>query len=254
MPGGRPLSSRMKGYEEETRLKLPRKTYSVIRVDGRAFHTWTKGLERPYSPAMMNAMAAATKALCEEVSGSILGYTQSDEISILCQDFVGKHTEPWFGGVVQKIASVSASIVTATFGEHFPDRAPAHFDSRVFAVPDASAAECYLNWRLWDARKNAVTMLASEHFSHKELLGLKTFERAAKLRDVGAPITEADERFLNGQVVRRASVAKKISYTDRRTGKRYTTPEPVERHYWTAEAGPKHFTADELPQKEDTDD
>jgi tRNA(His) 5'-end guanylyltransferase len=249
------LSDRMKDYEYDARLELPRKAFSVIRVDGRSFHTWTRGLERPYSERLLRAMAAATEALCREVSGSVLGYTQSDEISIVYQDFVGKHAEPWFGGVVQKVASVSASIATATFAQEFPDRPLAHFDARVFSLPTTSEAANYLVWRQRDAQKNAISMLADQHYSHRELLGKNVEERIALLRDKGVVLREENMRFLYGQVAYRDTVIEKMSYRDRRTGAVKETPEPVERHPWVCAAAeeftaaPDNWLAGQLPDK-----
>lgn len=253
---GYTLSDRMKDYEREARLELPRKAFTVIRVDGRCFHTWTRGLERPYSERMLRAMGAATEALCREVSGSVLGYTQSDEISIVYQDFVGKHAEPWFGGVVQKVASVAASIATATFAQEFPDRPLAHFDARAFSLPTTSEAANYLVWRQRDAQKNAISMLAHEHYSHKELLGKTVTDRLAMLAETGET-RKASMRFLNGQVVRRDKVTEKVTYRDRRTGAVKETPEPVERNRWVCEAAleftaaPDNWLATQLPTKED---
>lgn len=236
------LSDRMKDYERAARLVLPTKTFSVIRVDGRAFHTWTRDLELPYSPRVMRAMAAAQEALCREVSGAVIGYTQSDEISVVYQDFVGKHAEPWFGGVAQKVASVAASIVTATFAQEFPDRALAHFDARVFSLPSTGEAANYLVWRQRDCQKNAISMLADEHFSHAELLGMNTEQRVALLADQGVDVGQENPRFLHGQVAYRVTVSERVSYRDRRTGEYRSTPEPVERRRWVSEAAP-HFTA-----------
>lgn len=239
---GYTLSDRMKDYERAARLELPRKTFSVIRVDGRSFHTWTRGLERPYSERMLRAMAATTEALCREVSGSVIGYTQSDEISIVYQDFVGKHAEPWFGGVAQKVASVSASIATAAFAQEFPDRPLAHFDARVFTLPSTGEAANYLVWRQRDAQKNSISMLADEHYSHGELLGKNVEERIKMLRAAGVVLREENMRFLYGQVAYRVKVTEKVSYRDRRTGEQRETPEPVERNRWVCEAA-EEFTA-----------
>lgn len=253
---GYTLSDRMKDYERETRLELPRKTFSVIRVDGRSFHTWTRALERPYSGRMLYAMAEATKALCQEVSGAVLGYTQSDEISIVYQDFVGKHAEPWFGGVVQKVASVSASIATAAFAEQFPDATShAHFDSRVFSLPTTSEVANYLVWRQRDAQKNAISMLADQHYSHQELLGKNVEERITMLREKGVVLSKENMRFLYGQAAYRVKVIEKVSYKDRRTGEHKETPEPVERNRWVCEAAEEftaaadNWLAGQLPEK-----
>src|SRR5580658_4331157 len=105
---GDSLGDRLKSnYENRTRYSLPRRTYTVIRVDGKAFHSYTRGCVRPYDEALMSAMDAATMGLCESMQGVCLGYVQSDEISLLLADFADAKTEAWFDGCVQKIASIS---------------------------------------------------------------------------------------------------------------------------------------------------
>jgi len=241
--GPDPMGDRMKGYEAQTKLALPARTLAAIRVDGRAFHTWTKGLERPYSPAMIDAMAAATQALCEEVGGSFIAYTQSDEISLLFQDFDGENTQAWFGGQVQKVCSIAASTVTAAFARSFPDRAPALFDARVFALPDRVEAANYLVWRQRDCRRNAVSMLAEQHFSSKELHGVSTLRRREELAKAGVIVEDHDPRFLYGQVLYRKTVSEKVSFVDRRTGERRETPEPVSRRRWETIPAPEFAAA-----------
>jgi hypothetical protein len=189
----------------------------------------------------MSAMAYATKVLCQEVSGSVIGYTQSDEISVVYQDFVGKHAEPWFGGVAQKVASVSASIVTAAFGRGFPDRVP-HFDARVFSLPTTVEVANYLVWRQRDTQKNAISMLASTHYSHRKLHEKKVEDRIRMLEDKGILLSEVNPRFLYGQAVHRIITAEKVVYEDKRSGEDCETPEPVERHSWDCIAAPE-FTA-----------
>src|ERR1035437_6928588 len=89
------LGDRMKRYEATTRFLLPRRTYTILRVDGRAFHTWTRGLEKPYDLNFMYCMDSAAIALCEEIAGSRFAYVQSDEISVLGVDFLDIKPEPW---------------------------------------------------------------------------------------------------------------------------------------------------------------
>ncbi|GAA2820440.1 hypothetical protein GCM10020220_005930 [Nonomuraea rubra] len=108
------LGDRMKGYEAVTRTLLPRRTYAVVRVDGRAFHRYLRHAARPFDDAVMRAMDAVAEALCAEMSGSVFAFTQSDECSVLLTDFDSAGTQPWFGGVVQKVVSVAASTATET--------------------------------------------------------------------------------------------------------------------------------------------
>src|ERR1700733_5003490 len=109
-----PLGARMKAnYEDRTRYYLPRRTYTIIRIDGKAFSTYTKKMDRPFDLGFVRAMQETTKELCSKIPGTAFGYTQSDEISLLLTDFTTETTEAWFNGNIQKIVSVSASIVTA---------------------------------------------------------------------------------------------------------------------------------------------
>lgn len=229
-PSRDPLGDRMRGYEIEARTRLPRRSLTVIRLDGRAFHSWTRavGLDRPYDVGMLLLMGHTTKALAEEISGTVLAYTQSDEISLLLQDFAGENTEPWFGGQVQKIISIAASVATAAFNAAIPGQLPAHFDARVFTVPSRVEAANYMLWRQRDARRNAISMLAEHHFSAKQLHGVPTFERRRMLEAMGVDLDAVDERFLNGQVVERATCREPVTYRRKDTGELVTT-DPVER-------------------------
>src|ERR1700679_2603984 len=102
-------------YEVITQTRLPRRTYTVIRLDGRNFHSYAKGLNRPYDETFMLAMDVAAFTTMRYAQGAQFAYTQSDEASILLTDFEKTSTEAWFDGNVQKIVSVSASIMTAAF-------------------------------------------------------------------------------------------------------------------------------------------
>src|ERR1017187_10429390 len=110
------LGSRMKdNYEDRTRFSVPRRTYTVIRLDGKSFHTYTKGFQRPYDLGLMRVMDNTAIALCEAIPGCKLAFVQSDEISLILTDFDTIQTDAWFGGNIQKMASVSPSIATAHF-------------------------------------------------------------------------------------------------------------------------------------------
>lgn len=189
------LGDRIKGqYEDRTRYLLPRRTYTIIRVDGKAFHTLTKGFERPYDRDLMDLMDHTAIRLCEEIQGAKFAYVQSDEISILVTDFESEQTCAWFDGNVQKMASISAAIATAEFNEELYDLAfaqadtykgaeakwfrneygqpkKAYFDSRVFTIPDPMEVENYFIWRQNDASRNSVQMAARTQYSHKTLEG-----------------------------------------------------------------------------------
>jgi tRNA(His) 5'-end guanylyltransferase len=129
------LGRRMKqDYEDALRLVLPRRSYVVIRIDGRSFHTFTKNLERPYSRLLADALDSAALSLCQEMIGCRFAYGQSDEYSFLLTDFEKENAPLWFDGNVQKMVSVSASLFTAYFNRAFPSDKIAAFDSRVLVI------------------------------------------------------------------------------------------------------------------------
>jgi len=164
------LGDRIKNqYEDRTRFMLPRRTYTILRCDGKAFHTLTRGCNKPYDHGLADAMNRAATALCEEAQGSCFAYIQSDEISVLLQDFATPTTDAWFDGNVQKIVSVAAAVVSESFSREF--ERTAHFDARVFTIADRVEVSNYFIWRQKDAERNSLSMLCQSHFSHKELQG-----------------------------------------------------------------------------------
>lgn len=173
MTKGDSLGDRMKGqYESRSRFMLSRRTYTIIRCDGKAFHTFTRHCQKPYDSGLAQAMDDAARALVEEAQGSAFAYVQSDEISVLLTDFATIKTDAWFDGNVQKIASVSASVVTAAFNLSYAPNLGALFDARVFTIPDPVEVENYFIWRQQDATRNSISGLAQAHFSPKQLHGV----------------------------------------------------------------------------------
>ena len=109
------LENRMKAYEHITRNYLTRRIPVIIRIDGKAFHTFTKGIKRPFDDKLHEVMEVTTKLLLSNIQGCKLAYTQSDEISLLLTDYDAIETDAWFGYNIQKIASISASMATLYF-------------------------------------------------------------------------------------------------------------------------------------------
>lgn len=182
------LGDRMKTYYEgRHRFMLQRRTYTIIRIDGKAFHTFTRGLEKPFDEQLIEFMQFTAAKLCKEIQGCKLAYTQSDEISLVLTDFDEINTAAWFDGNLQKIASVSASIATAAFANEmnsfvsicedniedtpFLEKSFPYFDSRVFQIPTRTEVINYLIWRQQDATRNSISMVAQSLYSHKELHG-----------------------------------------------------------------------------------
>lgn len=163
------LGDRMKDYyESRTKSFLPRRTYTLIRIDGKAFHTYTRGLESPFDEKLINDMDETAKYLCENIQGAKFAFVQSDEISILLTDFDKLQTDAWFNGNVQKITSISASLATARFNELRPNKI-ALFDSRVFTIPSNVEVENYFIWRQQDTVRNSISSVAQSLYSSKEL-------------------------------------------------------------------------------------
>ena len=193
------LGDRMKeNYENRAKTYLVRRMPVIIRLDGKAFHTFTKGLKKPYDEIFHNTMNATMKYLCENIQGCKLGYTQSDEITLVLTDYDTLTTDAWFDNNVQKICSVSASMATMAFNKYLREfsrdtlrrinntftctveeanytavlekaiEKGAMFDSRCFNIPESEVTNCLI-WRQQDATRNAIQMLGQCNFSHKEL-------------------------------------------------------------------------------------
>lgn len=181
---GDSLGDRMKRYEAVTQSSLMRRTPVIIRIDGKAFHTFTKCLPDydeslkagPYSVKMYETMASTCKVLFEKIQNAQFVYSQSDEISILLKDWDTHETQQWFDGNLQKLTSVSASIATAAFNAFFNGKVReatcvgdlAFFDSRAFNVPESEVVN-YFIWRQQDASRNSVQMFGRHYFSHKQM-------------------------------------------------------------------------------------
>lgn len=164
------FGNRMKRYETVSQSKLMRRTPAIIRLDGKAFHTFTRGLPRPFDSTLHDALDRTTERLVGFIQGAVFAYRQSDEISILLADWQTLETDAWFDGNVQKIVSVAASACTAFFSGSFkhPNGTVGMFDARVFNLPFEEVANYFL-WRQQDASRNSINSLAQSEFSHKEL-------------------------------------------------------------------------------------
>jgi tRNA(His) 5'-end guanylyltransferase len=170
------LGDRMKErYENRTRYYLPRRSFAVVRVDGKSFHTFTRNCAKPFDHALMDAIDGTAAIMCSEMEGAVLAYTQSDEISVLLCDFKKQDSQGWFDYNLQKICSVSAALATAGFNRLYkpPVGEPALFDARVFSIADPVEVMNYFIWRQKDAERNSLQMAAQALYSHKDLHGKK---------------------------------------------------------------------------------
>lgn len=235
-----PLGDRMKRYEAATKTVLPRRTYTILRVDGRAFHSYLRGAERPYDQQFMADMDQVAVELCKEISGAVFAYTQSDEISVLVVDFQSSGTEPWFGGEVQKMCSIAAATAAAALCGRRPGGTPT-FDARVFTVADPVEVANYFVWRQRDCVRNSVTMAAQAQFSHRRLHGVNTGQMQELLwSEKQINWNDYPDGAKRGRVATRHTVLEDVTYTHRRTREVITAPD-VPRSFWRPTPAP-HFT------------
>jgi tRNA(His) 5'-end guanylyltransferase len=208
MSNDKSLGDRMKeDYENRFRTYLPRRSYTIIRVDGKSFKNYTRGLKKPFDEGLIQDMNETTAYLCKNIMGARLGYCQSDEITIVITDFGDESTQSWFDNNLQKMCSVAASMATNKFNElrnkrylryelffnhnsgsddspkvilenydildeYWPKQA--EFDARVFQIPQKVEVINCLIFRQQDAVRNSISSVAQSMFSAKELHGVKT--------------------------------------------------------------------------------
>jgi tRNA(His) 5'-end guanylyltransferase len=252
------LGDRMKSnYENRSKTHLTRRVPCIIRLDGKAFHTFTRGLKRPWDQVLHNSMVATTKYLCEHIQGCKISYTQSDEITLLLTDYETITTDAWFGYSVQKMCSIAASMATYAFNKAFEKEANAVidaicalqdtdtekdylralnkclttgalFDARCFSVPKEEVVNCFI-WRQQDATRNAIQMLGQTYFSHKQLDHKTTGQIQDMLwKEKGINFNDMPVPFKRGTCVKREVIMKG----------------EVERHAWVADYNIPIFTKD----------
>ena len=194
MPVNDNLGMRMKNnYESIPKTRLMRRTPVAIRIDGKAFHTFTRGFEKPFDMVLIKSMQQTMKYLCENIQGCVFGYCQSDEITLILVDYQTLTTDAWFDYEVQKICSISASMATMAFNKFFEINVKnyirnimpniltplaetymkatekgAMFDARCFNIPKEEVTNL-IYWRQLDATRNSIQMVGQANFSHKEL-------------------------------------------------------------------------------------
>lgn len=198
MPTRDDLGTRMKTfYEEIPKTKLMRRCPVAIRIDGKAFHTFTRGFNKPFDEVLIESMQETMKYLCENIQGCVLGYTQSDEITLILVDYKKLNSSAWFDYEVQKMCSIAASMATMAFNRFFMyeyeefnrwvnEGNPtgeyrrlndiyydamckgAMFDARCFNIPKEEVTNL-IYWRQLDASRNSIQMVGQANFSHKEL-------------------------------------------------------------------------------------
>lgn len=197
------LGKRMKNYETVPKTRLSRRIPVAIRIDGKAFHTFTRGFNKPFDEVLISAMQNTMRYLCKNIQGCVLGYTQSDEITLILVDYKQLNSDAWFDYEVQKMCSIAASMATMAFNKYFyeavrefdeknklssfsyfnnPDNPctklhdiywnaynkGAMFDARCFNIPKEEVTNL-IYWRQLDATRNSIQMVGQANFSHSEL-------------------------------------------------------------------------------------
>ena len=258
------LGDRMKShYENIPKTRLTRREPVIIRIDGKAFHTFTRGFQRPFDSILIESMQETMKYLCENIQGCKLGYCQSDEISLLITDYDNINTSAWFDYQVQKMCSIAASMATFAFNRIFNSKVDAidieifngeddydfnyvsalhkaqekgaMFDARCFSIPKEEVCN-YFQWRQNDCTRNSIQMVGQANFSHNELQG----KSCDKIQDM--LMTQKDINWNDFPIVqKRGSCCTK---TDIHTVVDMKTGEQKERLVWEIDKEIPIFTQD----------
>lgn len=225
------LATRMKDYENETRTYLKSKKPVIIRLDGRAFHTFTRGLNKPYDEILSNTMVDTALLLSHEIQNVKFAYTQSDEISLCLLDTETENTQPYFNNNIQKICSVAASTCTIFFYKNYlrtlqkeiplPNIDDVEdlknldinsykywqklydyptFDCRCFNIPQ-SEIPSYFIWRWKDCKRNSIEASARSLYSAKDLLNHNSKELLQMISDKGIDWNDYPEHFKYGTYI-----------------------------------------------------
>ena len=214
------LGDRMKeAYEARSRTYLTRRTPVILRLDGKAFHTFTRGAVKPFDDSLISAMQNTMEYLVEYIQGARLGYTQSDEISILLCDYDRLETDAWFDYQIQKICSVAASMATAMFNSAFTGKFTnqfAMFDCRAFNIPQEEVSNYFL-WRYQDWARNSISMVAQSMFSHRELQGKSCKVMSKMIDEEGWKWEQYPAAYMHG------TFFMKSRYNEERGGKEFFT-------------------------------
>ena len=202
------LGDRMKkNYENVSKTFLTRRMPVIIRLDGKAFHSFTKGFKKPFDKVFCDTMIKTTEYLCKNIQGCVFGYTQSDEISLLLVDYKNLNTDAWFNYSIQKCVSIAASMATMAFNREFAHQVRrykeerikdkthiwnsykdnyyvtiynaiskgAMFDARIFNIPKEEVVN-YFIWRQNDCYRNCINSVAQHLFSQAQLYKKNTLE------------------------------------------------------------------------------
>jgi tRNA(His) 5'-end guanylyltransferase len=219
----------------------------IIRVDGCHFHTYTKGCKRPVDDGLVEVMNITAKHLCKNIQGCQMAYVQSDEISLLLNNYQTLDTQPWYDNSVQKMVSVSAAMASVAFTTNswkiwgFDAYGPlikeAYFDGRAFVLPKEDVCNYFL-WRQQDATRNSVQMLARTLYSHKQLINKNNSELQELIFQKGFNWDKCPTSQKRGRCIVKTSAVKPA--TNPKTGQTVM----VERSEWTVDNETPIFSKD----------
>lgn len=193
------IGDRIKRYEAVSDYALTPRSPLVIRVDGRAFHTFLRGAVRPFDQDVIDAMVHAAKTVAADMQGFKLAYTQSDECTFVLTDYDTLTTQGWFDYRLSKVITIAASSFTAAFNHHYGSYA-AVFDGRAFTVPVDDVPNVFV-WRQRDWERNSVQMLTRSHFSHRGCHGKSVPEMHEMLHSIGVNWAHLNGQLKNGTYI-----------------------------------------------------
>lgn len=208
------LGDRMKRYELCSRTKLLPRSYIALRVDGKAFHTFTRNMKKPFDAELINCMVKAGEKVAREMGGFLLGYHQSDEFTFIITDTNNYESQYWFDGEVQKLCSVTASMFGAYFNKYMFGT-EAIFDCRAFNVPEEDVPNIFI-WRQRDWERNSLQMFARSFYSHKEMEGKKHDDIHEMLYKIGENWANLSNTYKNGTFITKDGerICEKMTYGD----------------------------------------
>jgi tRNA(His) 5'-end guanylyltransferase len=260
------LSSRMKHYEACYSTMIPPRTYTIVRVDGRGFSKFTKGMNKPFDPDFSEAMNDAAVEMCKKFNPAF-AYTQSDEITLVFTDF-GENQEAMFKGKVQKICSLTAARATASFNKkltllkaHKYDTyedsgvlvndllkgdllVDVEFDSRVYVIPHIKEVANCIVWRQQDATRNSISMAADALYSHKELMGKSSDEKQEMMFQKGVNWNDYITKYKRGAIIKKIEVELPTSRGDLEGSNTIEPSSTVLRKKWVIDYDTPIFTQD----------
>jgi tRNA(His) guanylyltransferase len=216
------LAAQSKHYQGLTDISLPLDGYNILQLDGNAFHTFTKGFERPFDDRFIAAMNNVAVELVQNIPTSRFAFVQSDEISIFMRPDTEKNEGAFFNNRLQKVVSLSAARASVIMSAAYPEKEMAMFDARFFNVPDAQTAVEHFIWRQRDCTKNSILSVGQSRFSHKQLQGKNTLEIREMLEEIGHPWEAYETQYKHGRVIKQVPYNRQVTFVHKRTGQTET--------------------------------